>query len=139
MSENKPMLTEDQITIRVRYVETDKMGFVHHSYYPVYFEMGRTELLRKSGISYRQLEENGIFFVVVKLEINYKHPARYDDELKLITKISRISRARIDHEYALYRACDEKLLASAKTTLACINKDGELCPIPDFLYNPQDK
>ncbi len=125
------MPTEDKITIRVRYVETDQMGYVHHSYYPVYFEMGRTELLRKSGISYREMEEAGIFFVVVKLEIKYIYPARYDDELILTTTLTRITRARIDHEYRLYRKSDNRLLAEAKTTLACVDREGILSPIPE--------
>ena len=83
------MLNEHQITFKVRYPETDGMGVVHHSRYFQYLEMGRIELLRASGISYAQLEMEGILFVVVKVECRYKNPARFDDELTLTTRIAR--------------------------------------------------
>ncbi len=121
-----------EIEIRVRYVETDQMGYVHHSQYAVYFELGRTELLRQCGVSYREMEESGAFFVVSKLEIKYKAPARYDDILKLITRTTRLTRARIEHEYKLYRKSDNLLLTEAHSTLACVNKAGQIIPIPDM-------
>ena len=80
------MIAEHTIHIRVRYPEVDGMGFLHHSRYLQYFEMGRVELLRSIGHSYAELERRGVFFVVTKAEISYKAPARYDDELTLITR-----------------------------------------------------
>ncbi len=121
-----------EIDIRVRYVETDQMGYVHHSQYAVYFELGRTELLRKCGVSYREMEASGAFFVVTRLEIRYRAPARYDDELKLITRTTRLTRARIEHEYQLYRKSDNLLLTEGHSTLACVNKTGQIIPIPDM-------
>lgn len=92
-----------ELDIRVRYAETDRMGFVHHSRYFVYFEMGRTELLRQAGIAYRDLEDAGVFFVVAKLAASFHAPARYDDVLALRTKLQRLTTARIDHSYELRR------------------------------------
>src|SRR5688572_26501304 len=122
---------EHTITIRVRYPEVDAMGYLHHSRYLQYFELGRIELLRSLGHSYADLEKAGIFFAVVKVEIRYRAPARYDEELTLITKITRQTTVRIDHTYELRRG--ETLLAEASTTIACVNRSGELQPIPDFL------
>ena len=78
-------MEEHTIQIRVRYCETDAMGFMHHSHFINYFEQGRTELLRASGGRYRDIEEVGLFLVVVRLSCQYKSPARYDDLLTLIT------------------------------------------------------
>src|SRR5258707_1745117 len=114
------MLTEHQVTFRVRYPETDGMGVVHHSRYFQYLEMGRIELLRASGISYTQLEMEGILFVVVKVECRYKAPARFDDELTLTTRVARKTHVRIDHEYVLKRGAT--LIAEAATTIACVDR-----------------
>jgi acyl-CoA thioester hydrolase len=119
------------IEIRVRYAECDPMGYLHHAKYFEYFEMGRTELLRRLGFRYRDLEEGGFLFVVVKAACSYRRPARYDDELTLHVEITRQTRARIDHAYRLYR--DGLLLCEAETTLACVDRDGRIIPIPDEL------
>ena len=122
---------EDTLTLRVRYPEVDAMGYLHHSRYFQYFEMGRIELLRSRGHSYADLEKAGIFFAVVKVECRYRAPARYDEELTLFTRIVKQTTVRIDHQYDLRRG--PTLLAEASTTIACINRQGELQPIPDFL------
>ena len=82
-------MNEHLLDIRVRYAECDPMGVVHHTVYPVWFEMGRTELLRATGASYREFEEQGLFLVVVRLDVRYRQPARYDDELQLHTRLDR--------------------------------------------------
>ena len=123
--------SEHTITIRVRYPEVDPMGYLHHSRYFQYFEMGRVELLRAMGHSYADLEKAGIFFAVVKVECRYRAPARYDEELTLKTKIVKQTAVRIDHEYELRRG--ETLLAEAATTIACVDRAGELQAIPEFL------
>lgn len=125
------MLLEDTIEIRVRYCETDAMGFLHHGNFVNYFEMGRTELLRAQGGTYRAIEESGLFFVVVKLECQYKSPARYDDLLQLITKVERVSPAKIEHSYRLFR--DSQLLATASTILACVDRQGRVQRVPEWL------
>src|ERR1700733_12712943 len=116
----EPMITEDILTVRVRYPEVDAMGYLHHSRFFQYFEMGRIELLRKLGHSYADLERAGIFFVVVKLECRYKAPARYDEELQLTTRVVRQTHVRIDHVYELRRGTT--LLAEASSTIACVGR-----------------
>ena len=107
------------------------MGYLHHSRYLQYFEIGRVELLRSLGHAYADLERQGVFFVVAKVEVRYKAPARYDDELTLLTQVTRATHVRYDHAYELKRG--ETLLAEATTTIACVGRDGELRQIPDFL------
>ncbi|MCG3138196.1 MAG: putative esterase [Phycisphaerae bacterium] len=127
MSSTMPM--SQQMTFRVRYVECDPMGYLHHSVYWVYFEAGRTELLRAQGFTYRDMTATGEFFVMARGEIKFRKPARYDDLLTLHTIIDRVTRARIDHRYELYR--DDLLLCTATSTLACVNNAGELIAIPE--------
>jgi len=107
------------------------MGYLHHSRYFEYFELGRTELLRAAGLRYRDLEAKGVLFVVVKVECRFRRPARYDDVLNLHVRITRQSRARIDHAYRLYR--EGVLLCEGSTILACINPQGQPIPIPEEL------
>lgn len=125
------MAGEHTITIRVRYPEVDGMGYLHHSRYFQYFEMGRVELLRSRGHSYAELERRGILFVVVKVECRFQAPARYDEELTLITRAVRQTHVRIDHAYTLQRG--GTLLAEARTTIACVGRDGTLIQIPEYL------
>ena len=121
------------VEIRVRYAEVDQMGSLHHSRYWVYFEMGRTELLRAQGIAYRDLEAAGVFFVVAKCSAAFRAPAGYDDVLVLTTRVGRLGQARIDHAYELRRKGDGVLLATDQTTLACVDRGGQIIPIPDFI------
>ena len=107
------------------------MGYLHHSRFFQYFEIGRIELLRSLGHSYADLEREGIFFVVVKVECKYKAPARYDEELTLTTRVTRQTHVRIDHTYELRRG--DALLAEAHTTIACVARDGQLQQIPESL------
>jgi len=125
------MIESCEIDIRVRYPEVDRSGALHHSRYWIYYEMGRTELLRAQGIDYRDIEREGVFFVMAKCSAKFLAPARYDDILKLSTRITRTGRARIDHAYELKRKSDGLLLATAETTLACVDRDGKVIPIPD--------
>jgi acyl-CoA thioester hydrolase len=120
-----------EVTIRVRYAETDRMGLLHHANYLVYFEQGRTELLRTRGVSYRDLEDQGFLLVLTKAEVRYRQPARYDDVLLLRTIVERVTAVRIDHRYELLR--DGTLLAEGATTLACVDRDGKLQGLPDWL------
>lgn len=127
-------LVENSIRFRVRYQETDQMGVVYHGNYFTWFEMGRTELLRTAyGVDYRSLEESAVTFAIVKAECSYKKPAKYDDVLTLRTRVVRLSRIKIEHEYNLYRG--EELLAVGHTVLASLDtKTGRPCAIPAFLY-----
>ena len=125
------MLKQHEIEIRVRYQETDPMGLLHHANYFTYFEMGRTELLRAAGGSYRMMEEAGMFVVVVKAECRFRRPARYDDLLRIHTTVARVTFARIEHEYQVFR--DTEQLAVARLTLAIVDRDGNLCRVPDWM------
>jgi acyl-CoA thioester hydrolase len=137
MPDSSPKSTESRLTFRVRYVECDPMGYMHHSHFLPYLEMGRVELLRQSGISYRDLEARDVLFTVTKIAVSFKRPARYDDELELVTRIVRQTHVRIDHAYEMYHRATHALLCTAESTVACINRKGEVQPIPDFLrLNP---
>jgi acyl-CoA thioester hydrolase len=121
-----------EIQIRVRYAETDRMGLLHHANYLVYFEQGRTELLRQSGRSYKELEDAGVFLVLAKIEVRYRLPARYDDLLTLRTIVTRATPVRIEHRYEVLRGT--QLLAEGSSTLACVDRDGKLQALPEWLY-----
>lgn len=124
------MLRQHMITFRVRYSECDPMGVAHHSAYAPWFEMGRTELLRVDGGEYRLLEEQGVFMAVARLEIRYKRPARYDDVLELHTTLDDVGHVKLEHSYELFRAGDRLLLATAETTLACVDRMGKPRELP---------
>jgi len=119
---------QNTLKLRVRYPEVDAMGYLHHSRFLQYFELGRVELLRDMGVSYADLEKQGIFFVVTKAEVRYKQPARYDEELTLLTKVVKQTHVRYDHAYELRRG--DTLLAEGTTTIACVGRDGSLQKIP---------
>ena len=126
-------LESHEIQVRVRYAETDAMGFLHHASYLIYCEMGRTELYRASGGNYREMEEQGLYFVVVDMRVKYKAPARYDDVLTVRTSISRITQVKLEHDYQISR--DRQVLATAHSVLACIDCEGKVRRIPDFVLN----
>lgn len=122
------IIQQHDTELRVRYSETDAMGFLHHSNYLAYFEVGRTELFRAQGGSYRRMEELGLFFVVARISVKFKKPARYDDVLCLNTQIKSQSPAKLVHQYALKRG--EELLTEAESVIACVDRNGELQEIP---------
>ena len=125
------MLTSHSIEIRVRYQETDAQGRVHHANYLKWFELGRVELLRASGHSYRELEEAGVYLVVAEARVSFHHPASFDDLLTLTTTTLKAKGARIEHQYEVRRGTD--LLASGTTTVACIDKNGRVSRLPQWL------
>jgi len=125
------MLREHTIEIRVRYQETDAQGRVHHGNYFTWFEMGRVEMLRAAGHSYRELEEQGVLLVVSEIGCDYFLPANYDDLLQLTTITVRGKGARIEHEYHV--RCGERLLAKGRSVVACIDRTGRVKRLPEFL------
>ncbi|MER3415147.1 MAG: thioesterase [Gemmataceae bacterium] len=120
-----------EVEIRVRYAETDRMGYLHHAQYLIYFEQARTELLRRQGLSYRDIEDRGFFLVVVRAECRYRKPAHYDDLLRVRASLLRCTPVRIEHRYEVYR--DRELLAEGHTTLACVDRQGRLQALPEEL------
>jgi acyl-CoA thioester hydrolase len=128
------MLNEHEIEIRVRYQETDGQGRVHHANYLTWFELGRVELLRAAGHSYRELEAAGLFLVVAEVAIQYYLPALFDDVLRLRTTTVRAKGARIQHRYQVFRG--EDLLAEGQSTVACIDRTGRVKRLPSWLASP---
>ena len=124
------------ITVVPRYAETDKGGVIHHSVYPVWFEMGRTELLRANGVAYRDLEAHGILFVVAELRVKYRRPAFYDEELLLETTTSNVTPGKVEHTYKLTRRGTGVVLAEGSSVLACVTPEGKIRRIPEFMYPP---
>ena len=122
------------IEIRPRYSETDQAGVVHHSVYPVWFELGRTELLRANKIAYKDLEAAGFFFVVARLNIKYRKPAKYDEKLQLLTQCGKVSASKVEHNYVLRRSADKAILAEGSSILACVSPQGHVRRVPGFMY-----
>ncbi len=120
-----------EITVRVRYQETDQMGFVYYSNYFVYFEMGRIEFLRNLGFSYSELEKENIFLAVIDAHCKYKAPARFDDLLVIKTWLSKMKYARVEFCYEIRRESEEKLIAEGSTVLACLDENRRPRIIPD--------
>ena len=106
-----------EVRFRVRYAETDQMGVVYHANYFVWFEVGRVELLRQLGFSYRDMEQDdGCFIAVVDARCRYKSPARYDDEILVRTHLKNVRESLVHFGYELSRANDGSLLAEGETT-----------------------
>lgn len=126
-------MISDKIQFRVRYGETDQMSYAYHGNYASYFEMGRTEWLRKLGVSYKNMEENGIMLPVINLNTNYIKPAKYDDVLTLTTSLAKKPSARIEFNFEIHNEKDE-LLTTASATLVFVNmKTGRPTRIPEYL------
>lgn len=118
----------------MRYCECDPMGVAHHAAYVAWLEMARTEMLRESGVTYRDMERAGIYLVVTRMEIRYRRPARYDDEVLVRTRVVGGGRARLDHEYEVRSVeASAPVLAEASTTLACVDSTGRVCALPEWL------
>jgi acyl-CoA thioester hydrolase len=128
-------MVSGDIAIRVRYAETDRMGLLHHANYLVYFEQGRTELLRTMGFSYRDIEDQGFYLVLTKIQVRYKSPAYYDDLLILRTTVTRTTLVKIEHRYEIIR--DGIVLAEGESTLGCVDRQGKVQPLPDSLRDSE--
>lgn len=109
------------------------MGYLHHAKYWEYFEHVRNELLRNNGYRYRDLEKEGVFFVVYKASCKYIAPIRYDDLVEVTTTVCRITRTRVDHTYSIEH--EDKRLSEASTTLACVNREGRPRLMPVSLWS----
>ena len=121
------------VEFRVRYAECDPMGYLHHAKYWEYFEHVRTELLRQNGVRYRDLEAEGILFVVYKTACKYILPIRYDDLVTVRVQVARITRTRVDYAYVV--ELDGQRMCEASTTLACVGRDGRPRMMPEALWS----
>lgn len=126
-------IQNSEVQIRVRYAECDAMGLLHHAKYFEYLEVSRTELLRASGMSYREMEEQGVFFVVARITIQYRAPIRYDDVVTIHTVVDRTTRTRVDHSYKILNG--SVLATEATSTLACVGRNGKPILMPDHLWS----
>lgn len=113
----------NETIIRVRYEETDKMGVVYHSNYLVWFEVGRTEMIRGIGISYKDMETKGFLLPVIDASCSYKHSALYDDEVIIKTRISYYNGLKLDFAYEAVRVTDNRLLAVGTTKHVWVDTD----------------
>ena len=109
--------------VNVRYAETDKMGIVHHSVYPIWYELARTDLSKMAGFPYSKMEELGIMTPLVELNCKYYSPAYYDDELTVAATVSKLTPARIVFSYEVFRKDSSKPINTGYTVHAIVNKD----------------
>ena len=118
-------------TVRVRYAETDKMGVVYYANYFVWFEIGRTDLLRTLGWTYREMEAAGVSLPVIDAQCDYKKPARYDDELEIRTCGRLLSPVRMEFTYEVWLAAQSAVAATGRTTHASVDPNGKPCRLPE--------
>lgn len=112
------------MTLRVRYAETDAMAIAHHSSYVIWMEAGRTEFMRAFGFTYRELEQMGVVMPVLEVNVRYRFPAVYDDEVRVSTWVGELSRTRIKLAYSIVRLPDERLLAEGTSLHTFTGRDG---------------
>jgi len=122
----------NETRLRVRYAETDQMGVVYHANYLVWFEIGRVELLRQLGFSYREMERlDGCGIAVIEACCRYKAPARYDDEIVVRTHVKYLRESLIQFGYELLRVADGASLAEGDTTHIVVNPEMKKTPLPE--------
>ena len=121
--------------VRIRYGETDQMGVVHHGNYALYLEMGRTEWLREFGISYNDMEKNGVMLPVISMALNFKKSAHYDEVIKVKTQLKKTPSVKIEFEYEITNEAGE-ILVEANTVLAFINMETKKpMKCPDYILD----
>ena len=118
-------------TVRVRYAETDKMGVVYYANYLVWFEVGRTDWLRETGWSYRDMEVDGLALPVIEAHCEYRQSAKYDDEIDVRTRASKASAVRIQFDYEVVRRADAAVMATGYTVHATIDRHGRPVRLPE--------
>jgi len=128
------------VRVRVRYSECDPMNVAHHGACVAWLEIARTEMLRESGVSYAQLEAAGVFLVVVSLEAKYRRPILYDDVVEVRARVVGGGRAKLVHAYDVVVVerhggvvADSSPAITAKTTLACVDAQGRVIALPEWL------
>lgn len=129
-------MIRSETKIRVRYGETDQMGYVYYGVYAQYYEVGRVDAMRSLGFSYKQIEEKGLLMPVIDFTISYKKPAFYDDEVTVVTYVrEKPLGVRINFEYECFNPAGE-LLNTGKVTLVMVDKaTNKMCKIPDWFQN----
>jgi acyl-CoA thioester hydrolase len=125
------MTLSSSTTLRVRYAETDAMGIVHHAVYPVWMELGRSDLLRLAGQGYSEWEAQGVFIAVAKLRVKYRAPAHYDEQVTIRTWVKEAGRRKVVFGYAVTR--DGVRLAEGETVHLVMGADGHSRTLPDAM------
>ena len=120
---------ESMTEIRVRYAETDAMGIVHHAVYPIWMELGRSDLLRQLGQSYAEWEAGGVRITVAEIRVKYRAPARYDENVLVRSWVHEVGRRRIVFGYTVER--DGTLLATGESVHLICGSDGRARVLPD--------
>ncbi len=123
--------TPEEVEVRVRYAETDRMGRAYHTHYLVWCEVGRTRLMRSLGTSYRELEDRGVFLPVSDLEVSFRRAAEYEDLVRVATSVERVRSRTVTFGYELRRRPGGELLARARTELVCVDADGAPRRLPE--------
>jgi len=121
--------------VRVRYAETDQMGVAWHGGYFAWFEVGRTDLLRERGLTYKELEGRDLRLPVITVEARYLRPAHYDDMLEIRTRVRDVTGARVSFDYAVHREGEPKPLATGMTAHAAVNGRGRPRRLPSELVS----
>ena len=123
-------MIEHATRVRVRYAETDQMGFVYYGRYLEWFEVGRTELLRSIEMPYRRLEADGFWLPVIEAHCEYKHPARYDDEITIVSRLAELPKLKIRIDYEILN--NDRLLAEGDTVHIFTNNQGQVSRPPKY-------
>ena len=126
-----PAKTSSVISFRVRFFETDLMGIVHHASYLTYFEAGRVEWLRRRGVTYADWANKGVHLPVVEAHLNYRMPARFDDEIEVKTTLSELRTVSLRFAYEITR--DGQMICNGVTRLGCIDESHKLLRIPEYM------
>jgi len=125
-------MTASVTDVRVRYAETDQMGRAHHMSYVAWFELGRTEMMRRAGLSYAAMERQGVYLPVVRLEIDYLGAAAYEELLSVHTRLAEVRSRRVRFDYVVVAENGERI-AEASTVLVCVGSEGRPRRLPDEL------
>ena len=122
----------NETRLRVRYAETDQMGVVYHSNHLIWFEVGRVELMRQMGFSYRDMErDDGCFIAVAEVKCRYRAPVYYDDEVLIRTRLKTVRESVVVFSYELVRAASNTLVADGETTHIVTDAKMKIAPLPE--------
>ncbi|HLI29740.1 MAG TPA: thioesterase family protein [Terriglobia bacterium] len=122
--------------LRVRYAETDQMGVVYHANYLVWFEIGRTDFCRAHGFAYREMEQqDGLYIMVAEAKCRYKAPARYDDDIRVLTRLRDMRKRVLVFGYEVYRLPEEDLLAEGETVHVITDREGRPRVLPEKYHD----
>jgi acyl-CoA thioester hydrolase len=126
------LMAKHEVQLRVRYAETDQMGVVYHSNYLIWMEIGRVELVRSLGFNYKDLEQtDGVLLSVVEAQCRYLFPARYDDEITVVTEMAKANARAVEFTYEIVRTRDRKQLARGATKHFWLNREMRPTRLPE--------